>query len=345
MKKPAFYFMLVLAVVSCSKNENANVQKAKIEVVDYAERLVTLEEPAKKIVVMADNAFAVVKQLDAIDMVIGIDNKTKGYLPLSIVSHTNPEVLDLPDVGKTKSPNFEYIISLAPDLVLLKGNKEQADTLEEKTGIPAASIISIDGYDMEIYTKIGALLGKDAKAKKVVSLLERKKNEIEERLSVVSEENRKSAYIIVQNSKKSLFRTIKSSQALELAGVNSAAINAQNVNQWGFADLSEEEMLRISPDYVYFDVPTSDDSITIDDIKSNETLQFVEAVKQGRVYKTHTFALPKDYIYVVAEAYYYANIAYPEIITAEVYKKAIDEIFEIGYGIKNYYDAWEESLL
>ena len=91
---------------------------------------------------MADNAFMIVKQLDAIDKVVALDSKTKGYWDLYLVSKTNPELQTLPDVGKTKNPNYEEIISLDADLILFKGNKDVCDTMQRKTGIPVVSIIS-----------------------------------------------------------------------------------------------------------------------------------------------------------------------------------------------------------
>lgn len=54
----------------------------EIEITDYAERKVYLKKPAERIIVMADNSFVVVKQLKAIDKVIALDSKTKGYFDL-----------------------------------------------------------------------------------------------------------------------------------------------------------------------------------------------------------------------------------------------------------------------
>lgn len=96
-------FFGIIMLVGCSKRGDELV--ASLEVVDYAGRTVKLEKPAERIVVMADNSLVIVKQLEAINSVIALDSKTKGYLPLSIINETNPELISLPDVGKTKNPN------------------------------------------------------------------------------------------------------------------------------------------------------------------------------------------------------------------------------------------------
>ena len=42
------------------------------------------------------NAFQIVKELGAVDKVVGLDSKTKGYWNLYLMRKTNPELADLP---------------------------------------------------------------------------------------------------------------------------------------------------------------------------------------------------------------------------------------------------------
>lgn len=336
---------VLFAVVfsSCSKKPVQQLDSA-IQITDYAERTVTLSTPAQKVVVMADNSLVVVKQLKAIDKVVALDSKTKGYLPLSILNTTNPELKELPDVGKTKSPNYEYIISLNPDLILFKGNKDSSDMLEEKTGIPVACIISTGDYDFDLYTKIGELLGKQKEAEQVVKMFKAKKEALEKITAAIPQEQISSAYIVVQNSKSNLFKTQKGSLSLELAGIKNVAANANKVDEWGFAEISKEEFLNYTPELVFLDKPSSPTEIQIADLQSDSIFSFLDAVKQNDIYLTHSFSLPKDYVYVIAEAYYYAHLAYPKYVTESVYKKAINTIFETAYSLENYYENWTETL-
>lgn len=325
---------------SSAKNNN---KQNKIEIVDYVQRKVVLDKPAEKIVVMADNCFMVVKQLGAENKIVGLDSKTKGYWDLYLVSKTNPELANLPDVGKTKNPNYEYIISLEPDLILFKGNKEAANTLEEKTRIPVAVVNSKSGFDFEIYNVIGLLLGKEKEAKKIIDELSSRKEIIEEKLANVS---RKSAYIVVQNAKNTPFRTQIDSVSLELAAITNVLQTniAGKVDEWGFAEISREEFINMNPDFIFIDYPTSSMSISKQSIKTNDAFNFCNALENNDIYYTHSFSAPKDYAYVIAEAYYYANIAYPEIITEDIYKEAINSIFEKTYSVKNYYEDFQDSL-
>ena len=348
-----FAFILALfSLISCTRKMNSETVHvtqeqvfAGIQVTDYAGRTVCLDKPVERVMVMADNALVVVKQLGAIDKVIALDSKTKGYLPLSILNETNPELQSLPDVGKTKNPNYEYIISLKPDLILFKGTRDAADTVQEKTAVPIASVISKEEWDFDLYTTIGKMIGKEKEAKVITHLLKDKKTELEKALSLLPESQVKKAYIIVQNSSGNLFKTLKNSLSLELAGINNVASEANSVDEWGFAEISKEEFLNYDPDFIFLDKPSGSDGIQKKDVLSDSTFKFCPAVQNQKLYLTHTFSLPKDYVYVILEAYYYAHTAYPDLITDKLYHDTVNEIFNAAYGIENYYESWEESLL
>ena len=260
------------------------------------------------------------------------------------MNQTNPELNGLPDVGKTKSPNYEYIMQLSPDLILFKGNQKSADILAEKTGIPVACVLSLNGYDFNLYTFLGKLLGKEEQAAKIVGMLESKKSALEELVANLDDADKKSAYIVLQNSSNVLTKTQKNSQSMELSGMVNVAKDASNADEWGTAEISKEEILRWNIDYIFLDKPTSESSISKTLVKGDPTFQFLSAVKDDKIFYTHTFSLPKDYVYVIAEAYYYANTAYPHIVTDKIYASAINDMFEIGYGLKNYYEDWKKSL-
>jgi len=341
MKQILFLFILIL-FLGCSKKEIKS-DSVSIKVTDYAEREISIEKPAERIIVMADNAFQIVKELGAVDKVVGLDSKTKGYWDLYLISKTNPELKSLPDLGKAKNPNYEQILSLNPDLILLKGNKESADILQSKTGIPVVAIVSKSGYDFEIYNLIGKLLGKEKNAKIVIDELQLQKGKLEKLLNEIPENERKSAYIVVQNSKGNLFRTLKKADSLALANIENVAAAASKVDEWGFAEVSKEEFLNWKPDFIFLDEPLSEKSISKQNLLDDSTYKFSMAVRDNKIFVTHSFSCPKDYVFVVAEAYYYARIAYPQILSEEEYKSTINSIFDKAYGLKNYYEEWEKS--
>ena len=333
---------IFISLTSCSKKK-ASKTFSTIQITDYAERKISLDKPSERIIVMADNAFQIVKELGAIEKVAGLDSKTKGYWDLYLMSKTNPELSNLPDLGKSKSPNYEQILSLNPDLILLKGNKEAADLLQSKTGIPVAAIVSKSGYDFEVYSIIGKLIGKDKTSEIVIKELKSQKEKLETLLKEVPEKQKKSAYIVVQNSKGNLFRTLKNADSLALANISNVGASASKVDEWGFADVSKEEFLNWEPDFIFLDEPVSESSITKKTLLDDATYQFLSATKNNQIFVTHSFSCPKDYVFVISEAYYYAHIAYPEIISEKEYKAAINSIFDKTYGLKNYYEEWKKS--
>ena len=102
--------------------------------------------------------------------------------------------------------------------------------------------------------------------------------------------------------------------------------------------------MSLDPDFIILDIPTSESSITKQMLSADATYQFQNAIKDNKIYHTHSFSCPKDYVFVIAEAYYYAHIAYPDILLEKEYKNAINSLFGKTYGIKNYYEEWKASL-
>lgn len=339
----ALGILVCLFFAGCSKKQSVNINNP-IEITDYANRSVKLEKEASRIVVMADNSLYILKQLGAIDKVIALDSKTKGYLKNSILAKTNPELLNIYDVGKSKSPNYEQIISLYPDLIIFKGNKESADIIQDKTNIPVIVVSSLNGYDFDLYNLIGKITGMNEEAKKVVDVLKSNKKNLEDKILKVPENEKKSAYIVVQNSKENHYKTIKNNQSLELACIKNVSSDANKVDEWGFAEISKEEIVKMTPDFVFIDYPLSEKSIKVKDICDDSNFKFMKAVKDQSIYLTHSFSTPKDYVFVISEAYYYANLAYPDFLDEKTYETSINQIFETTYGIKNYYEDWKKSL-
>ena len=94
---------------------------------------------------------------------------------------------------------------------------------------------------LNLYAFIGKLLGKDEKAASLIRLFESHKSNLEQKLSTIPESSRKSAYIVLQNSRNNPYKTQKIAQSLDLAGIMNTAANAQKFDEWGTAELSKEE--------------------------------------------------------------------------------------------------------
>ena len=148
---------------------------------------------------------------------------------------------------------------------------------------------------------------------------------------------------LITNSKGNLFRTLKKADSIALAKIENFAVAASKVDEWGFAEVSKEEYLNWKPDFIFLDEPLSENSISKQILLNDSTYKFSSAVRDNKIFVTHPFSCPKDYVFVVAEAYYYARIAYPQLLSEEDYKSTINSIFDKAYGLKNYYEEWEKS--
>ena len=88
-------------------------RESKLTLVDSADRIVTVNKPVERIILMMEPTAVVVKSLGAEDKVIGVAEHFKQEVPTFF-----PVMSKLPSVGTYDNPDYEKIIELEPDVVL-----------------------------------------------------------------------------------------------------------------------------------------------------------------------------------------------------------------------------------
>lgn len=339
-------FLLFFALCLSISQLVAHAEEATaITIKDYTGRKISLKSKPKRIVVMASQALVVLAQLKATDEIVGLDSRTLKYSSLFLPFKLYPNLEKVQDVGRNYNPNYEAILNVYPDVIILRGSKKDALLMEEKTKIPVIAVRFEEGYNYNIYHLLGSLCKKEKLANEVVSKIVEKKEELEKLIKKIPIKKRKKAYLMLQSTKKDFYQTVKNIQSFELAGVvNIATEKLPAISDWGSCVISKEEFILQNPQYIFLDYPISSISIQKENIFSDEVMKLVEATKSQQIYITHSFSLPKDYVYVVCEAYYYAHILYPHVVTEQIYKNAIDDVFFTIYGIESYYEYWTSSF-
>lgn len=328
-----------------SQKQNVSTSITSVSITDYANRTVTLARPATKIVCMAANSLCVLASLGMLENIVALDKKCFDILPFCIAKDIRPALKDLPNIGKSSSPDCEAIAKLKADLILFSGNAKDADMIQEKTGAKVAVIKSLEGFDFEIYTKIATLVGKEKRAKEVTSFLQRKIQALQTALKDLRQEQIKTAYIVLQSSSGNLFKTMKSNQSLEAANVKNPAQNTTQKAEWGVVEFSKEALIEINPDVIFLDKPLKENDIRPKTLQNDATFSFLQAVKKGNVHYMLSFMLPKDYVYVVLEGFYFANVCYPAFVSQQMTEDAVNDLFYFVYGIKDYYEKFQKTIL
>ncbi len=146
-----FVFCLVFASVCAAEDRQYRT------VTDARGKQIEVPLPVKRIAVINENAMEILRMLQAMDHVVAVSDyiaSRKSYWS---------ELADLPKAGGWRSPNYEAIASVMPDLVLCYGRSpgQEAERMLEPVG---AKVLRLDFYRTPAMIRevrdLAALLGK-----------------------------------------------------------------------------------------------------------------------------------------------------------------------------------------
>lgn len=135
---------------------------------DMAGRTVEIPAEVDEVVGIGASSLRLVCYLGAVDTVVGVEQSEQEDFVTCSYRHVNIETFSkLPVIGdggsKGTTPNEEAIAALAPDVVIANVDKDTADALQERTGVPVVCITITDAvfsqgfYDNVCSFKISSL--------------------------------------------------------------------------------------------------------------------------------------------------------------------------------------------
>jgi iron complex transport system substrate-binding protein len=195
-----------------------------------------------------------------------------------------PDVCAKPAIGRLtgrgNTANLETVIALKPDLILDVGSTRAtfvslAERVQAQTGIPYALLDGRFDAIPETYRKLGALVRREADAKKLTDYAERTLNTITGRIAGIPQGKRPRVYYA--RGPRGLVTGLGGS-----INVETIELLAQNVAggaHGGLANVSIEQVLLWNPQVI----------ITIDQffaqtVRHDAGWQAIDAVKNGRVH-------------------------------------------------------------
>ncbi|MBB6020333.1 iron complex transport system substrate-binding protein [Paenibacillus sp. JGP012] len=260
----------------------------------------TLDKPAKRVVTLEWTYTEDVVAL-GVQPVGNADNANyKVYV-------TNEAALDdsVTDIGTRSEPNMEAIAALKPDLIIANADNN-TNVYDQLNAI--APTLEFDPYDGEgynydkmttIFNTIAAVLGKEDKAKEVLSGLDQHYAEAKEKLAAAGKEN--FHYALTQAF------TYQNAASLRMFSDNSVVAGTLNkigmVNDWqpdklenyGFSTVGIESLSAVQDsNFIYITQP--DDDVFGTAMKNNSVWNGLNFVKEKRTYQlgstTWTFGGP-----------------------------------------------------
>ena len=270
MRKTALFFAFVISglalfFTACHSPKTTS-QEAFFTWEDSYHRHVQLDTAPQRIVSISPAITEVMFLVGAQDKLVGVSEFCK----------YPPETEKITKVGGMHNINFEVLLSLHPDVVLIGSMISQKDVdAIEKMGIPVICIVeesSLEGMAemMEVVGKITQCeeKGNSEAAKWKDKIAERRAN-------VPAPENRKCVYYVVGFGDGGDFTAPKNThieEIIELAGARNAG---DSLTGW---NISREYLFKINPDIIL--VRNEDKEA----FQSRYPYTLLDAVKNGRVY-------------------------------------------------------------
>lgn len=294
------------------------------QITDSADRTVTIYRPLRRIVVFTGEAIETLRTLDASDGIVGVNTYTANNIL------QKDKFGDLPSVGSVWSPDYEALLSLNPDAVILyySCSKTSCDAIEDNiNGLdPDLPVIRFDCYKpdsyMEEVEKLGYLLDRSDKADKFVSFYNNFMNSISSKVGGIAEGDKQRVYFENYADYKTANINSGWHQKLVAAGGKNVFDNLSDIGSLASTEIDHEAVLVRNPD-VIIRVPSYDaggydtsDVTELSDVRNTimnrGELANVTAVKNESVYiLANTFGGVRHFVGVG----YMAKWLYPDLFT------------------------------
>jgi iron complex transport system substrate-binding protein len=310
---------MMAAVFSCDKSESSLLRKAKAETArsdrpadikkDAGSTGTVKETPSReyqRIISMAPSITETLFALGLGDRVVGVTR----YCDYP------PEAKEKTKIGGYVDPNYEAMISIKPDLVIMLEEHKETRKFMEEQGIDVLVVNNKDVAGiMDSIEKIGVTCGTEARAKKMVSEINstietiKKKTEGLERPRVLVSVGRnfeskglEDVYIAGKNGFYD--------EMVDMAG----GVNAYTSENIKYPQVSSEGIIMMDPQ-VIVDIITEFDEKNISEkeiVKQWQSLPDVSAVKNDRIH-----VMDRDYAVIPGPRFIniledFAEIIHPE---------------------------------
>ncbi len=320
---PAFIFVYLLlsVLIHISVAQPSKAGDSSRIITDMAGRSITIDGDANRIVTSFKPATLCILSLGLQDKLVGVDTSSlRDKLNLSVF----PGMADLPGVGtKSMGLNYESIMSLNPDLIILYAQKDGKELSKqfEKINIPAIIILPENFASIKTSLKIIAeAVGEPERISTVEKAMDSVMALVEKRVAAIPQKSKKTAYYA---SPRGLFSTATGNMLQDEMFTKAGLINVAHNLKGYFQDISPEQFVKWDPDMIVLSQHMK--SRVIRKLNS-PVLKNVTAIKAKRVYKSPSSLAPWDFPspLSVLGTLWLADRAYPKLFADIDLLKEID---------------------
>lgn len=338
----------ILCLGGCGAGQTESAQQdppttsQTVTVTDMLGRSVEVPAEAQRLIGIGSSSLRLISYLNAADKVVGVeqselkDNVTCSY------RHVNHETFkNLPVIGdggsKGTTPNEEAIMQAAPDVVFASIDKDAADALQERTGVPVVCLtLSNVVFDQAFYDNVnlvGSIVGKQERAADIVRYMEDTRADLEKRTASLPADQVKTAYAAGISFRgghgfagtEANFPPFQATNVKNVADVNGAS---------GAFDIDLEAISSTQPDYVF--VESGNLPLVKEDYEANPSyFSALKAMQDGKVSTLIAYRFYATNIELaLANCYQVGATVYPAQFADIDPTQKLDEITEFFLGAR-----------
>ena len=283
------------------------------------------------------------------DMLVGVSTAyaedAQAYLPAYIYEKT--EIGQL--YGGKGEMDLEALLAAAPDVVIdigepKKTTAEDLASLTEQTGIPFIHIDATVATAPETYRTLGRLLGREEKAEELALWCENTYAMITAMMNKVDADNARKTllYCLGDKGVNVIAKGSFHAETINLMGENLAVLE-DVVSSGAGNEVDLEQILLWDPDVIIF-APDS----CYEEIAASEQWQSIDAVAQGRFYKTPTgpygWLSSPPAVQRYLGMLWLGTLLYPEYAEYDL-QEAVTEYYKLFYGCELTEDMYRNLVV
>jgi iron complex transport system substrate-binding protein len=336
---------------SPSPSVSASTTPGTRTITDSLGRQVEIPSTVERIVPLG-NTPRMIAYLGLAHKVVGIGGMDPGQItPVTAYAYANKDVwANVPLVGTDAFGATDYypeqIISVHPDVILCSYNKELADEIQTKTGVPVVAVPmgTLFGEDFnEALRLLGDVCGAKDRAEEVVSYIIDSLTDLKTRTAGVPDEDKPTVLAAAA--------TFKGMHGIDGVYTNYAvfgAIAANDVTKgmsatFGALLVDKEQILGWNPQYIFLD-SGGVGLVKVDYAENSGFYAQLAAVQNGNLYQypSSTSYYSNNEIPIV-NSYYVGSLLYPDQFKDIVFEQKANEIFKFFLGADDYLSKLESA--
>ena len=308
-----------------------------ITVIDMAGRTVEVPEDVERIVGIEAGAVRMIAYLDAMDMLVGVEDVDQVDQPMRPYTIAYNDLLNsLPAIGPIHGGEPELITSVQPDVIFWTYCEAgEANDLQTQTGIPVVAINFGDLADQKdlFYDSLrlmGSIIDKEDRAEEVVDFFDSTLEDLDSRTSDIPEEERPEVYVggIAYSGPHGITSTNGGYPPFLYCNANNVATSEIGTV---YADVDPEAVLEWDPEIVFVD--TCSYALVQADLTNASAFGSLSVLQTGEIYKVMPYNwYTTNYGTVLVDAYYVGMTLYPEAFSDVTLEDKAAEIFTFLVG-------------